>query len=132
MGGTLKNIKRIDISGLDRRLSKPITAMCDIDNPCTEPTGPPLTSGRRRGRIRQWLIGWTQACCLSRQILTDLGTDVSELPEQARQEAWAEGGGLSACPVMPGDRGVLETVRFEERIEGADVILPEKAGWIRA
>ena len=125
VGGTLKNIKRIDISGLDRRLKQTcITAMCDIDNPLYGANGAAFIFGPQKGADVAMVDRLDAGLrCLSRQILTDLGTDVSELPGAGA--AGGMGGGAAAflhARLCPGIEVVLETVRFEERIEGADVI----------
>lgn len=50
VGGTLKEIYRIDISGMDPAVrSIPILTMCDIDNPLCGPTGASAVFGPQKG-----------------------------------------------------------------------------------
>ena len=50
VGGTLKDIHRIDTSGMDPAVrSIPILTMCDIDNPLCGPTGASAVFGPQKG-----------------------------------------------------------------------------------
>jgi glycerate kinase len=50
VGGTLKNIGRIDLSSLDSKLKNvKITTMCDIDNPLCGPNGAASVFGPQKG-----------------------------------------------------------------------------------
>jgi len=82
VGGTLKDIARIDMSGVDEAVRRvPFMTMCDIDNPLCGPTGASAVfatnyavrraqlpcSARRRARTLPWCCDWTPACAIWRR-----------------------------------------------------------------
>ena len=82
VGGTLKDIHRIDTSGMDPAVrSIPILTMCDIDNPLCGPTGASAVFGPQKGAdaamVRRLDDGLRQLAALLER---DVGRDVLNLP----------------------------------------------------
>ena len=124
-GGTTADIDRIDLSGRDSLLEQvEIVTMCDIDNPMYGPLGAACIFGPQKGAdeamVKRLDAGLRH---LSGVLARDLGRDVSGLPGAGA--AGGMGGGAAAflqAQLRSGIEVVLDTVRFDERIEGADVI----------
>ena len=125
VGGNLMELCSIDMSGLHPALKEcRFTAMCDIDNPMYGPLGAACIFGPQKGAdeamVKRLDAGLRH---LSGVLARDLGRDVSGLPGAGA--AGGMGGGAAAflqAQLRSGIEAVLDTVRFDERIEGADVI----------
>lgn len=125
-GGTLKDICHIDRSGLAQELcGVEIVAMCDIDNPMYGPTGAAYIFGPQKGAddamVKELDAGLMH---LSQRMIEDLGVDVSSLPGAGA--AGAAGAGVVAFlggTLAKGIDVVLDSVKFEELISDADLII---------
>ena len=125
-GGTLQNIARIDASGADAALKGiEITAMCDIDNPLYGAEGAAYIFGPQKGADRTMVelldngLRNLDACLKS-----SLGADISGMPGAGA--AGGMGAGMVAffgANLKMGIEVVLDTVRFDEIIAKADMIL---------
>lgn len=126
VGGTLDQLWRIDLSGLEPRLSEvEIIAMCDIDNPLCGPSGASVVFGPQKGADD------AMAAALDRNLshLADLaaerlGRDLRDAPG-----AGAAGGLGFAMAAFLGSRmqmgieTVLDTAGFDRLLEGADLVI---------
>lgn len=124
-GGNLMDLGRIDMTGLHPALKEcRFTAMCDIDNPMYGPLGAAYIFGPQKGAdeaMAERLDAGLRH--LSGVLAKDLGREVSRLPGAGA--AGGMGGGAAAflqAELRSGIEVVLDTVRFDEKIEGADVI----------
>lgn len=125
-GGKLKNIDRIDISDLDSRLkSCDIKVMCDVTNPLTGVYGATYVYGPQKGGSPEILDQLEAGMVHYGLILNDLfGRDIGNIPG-----AGAAGGmGAALCgyldaELVSGIEAVLETAKFDEKIDGADLII---------
>lgn len=124
-GGTLRDIWRIDRSGLANELSGvEIVAMCDIDNPMYGATGAAYVFGPQKGADGAMVEELDQGLRhLSQVLIRDLGVDVAQLPGAGA--AGAAGAGVVAFLGGSLEKGidvVLDAVKFEELIADADLI----------
>lgn len=125
VGGTLRDIAGIDMSGLDPRLRGiELTAMCDIDNPLFGKSGAAYVFGPQKGAdeamVRELDEGLRH---LADVILRDTGADVSLLPGSGA--AGGMGAGMAAffgAQLRSGIETVLEVTGFDGAAAGADFI----------
>ncbi len=126
VGATLKDIARIDKSGLLAQLHElPVELMCDIDNPFCGPQGAAHIFAPQKGAdpamVRQLDAG---LCHLAGIIRQQLGRDIEQLPGAGA--AGGMGGGLLAfldAELKMGIETVLDTVDFDQLAQGADLII---------
>ncbi len=125
VGGTLKDIAAIDVSGLDPRLrGVEIAAMCDIDNPLFGESGAAYIFGPQKGAdeamVRELDAGLRH---LAGVIRRDTGADVSLLPGSGA--AGGMGAGMAAffgAQLRSGIETVLDVTGFDSAAAGADYI----------
>ena len=125
VGGTLDQIAGIDVAAARELLrGVEVTAMCDIDNPMYGRRGAAYIFAPQKGAddgMVKFLDGQLRA--LDRAIGKDLGLHVADLPG-----AGAAGGFGAGCVAFLGARlksgieTVLDTVDFDGRVAGADVV----------
>jgi len=126
VGGALGNIRRIDMSGLDRRAgSVRIEAVCDVDNPLCGPTGAAFVYGPQKGATpEQVKILDAGLANLADVIERDLDLDVRDLPGSGA--AGGLGAGLKAFLGAELRRGVdlvLELVDLDGKLDGVGLVL---------
>ena len=126
VGESLDRIARIDMSGLLPGLKETqIITMCDIDNPLYGKTGAAYVFSPQKGAdpaIVEALDRGLRA--VSETVKRELGVDVARLPGAGA--AGGMGGGMVAflnSRLTMGIEAVLDTVGFDELIEGADLII---------
>ena len=126
-GGTLIDVSRIDISGLDPALAGiEIVAMCDIDNPMYGSTGAAHIFGPQKGATTPELVATLDRGLvhISKIIERDLGQSVHEIPGSGA--AGAMGAGMIAffgAKLQMGIESVLDTVRFDDELKTADLVI---------
>lgn len=126
VGETLGEIASIDCTAAHSLLSGvTVEVMCDIDNPLCGPQGAAAIFGPQKGAdaamIRQLdhNLGY-----LARRIETDLGITVSELPGAGAAGGFGAGAAaFFGAQLRPGIEVVLDLVRFEEQLDGCDLVL---------
>lgn len=124
-GGTLKQIKRIDISELNPMIKNTeIIAMCDIENPMYGPEGAASVFGPQKGASPDEVKLLDEGLIhLSKIIERDLRLNVAAVPGAGA--AGAMGAGMIAffgARLQMGIETVLDTVHFSETIKGADLV----------
>jgi glycerate kinase len=124
-GATLSQLARIDVSGMDARLSQTqVRVACDVTNPLTGPEGASAVYGPQKGAALEMVAELDAALAHYAAILKhDLGADVARIPGAGA--AGGLGAGLLAfarAELIPGARLVFEALHFDERIAGADLI----------
>jgi glycerate kinase len=126
VGGSLRQIQRIDMSGLSPLLKGvEVTAMCDIDNPMHGPNGAAHVFGPQKGATPEAVEALDAGLVhLAEAIGRDLGIKVAEVPGSGA--AGAMGAGMLAfcgARLQMGIEAVLDTVRFDSALQGADLVL---------
>ncbi len=126
VGGTLKHIVHIDMSGLLPALSKiNIVTMCDIDNPLCGPQGAAFVFGPQKGAGPEMAKALDEGLAhLGAVIRADLGQDIMNMPGAGA--AGGMGGGMAAflgSPLQMGIEVVLDTVGFDALVTGADLVI---------
>lgn len=125
VGGTLKDIARIDASELDGTLANlPIVTMCDIDNPLCGDMGAAAVFGPQKGADEAMILRLdTGLAHLAEVLERDCGVSVKDLPGAGA--AGGMGAGMAAffkSHLQMGIEAVLDTVGFEEKLAGADMV----------
>lgn len=125
-GGTLDKVKKIDRNGLVKEFSGvEIVTMCDIDNPFSGVTGAAYVFAPQKGADDNMVKNLdTQMTALANIIARDCGVDVQDIPGSGA--AGGMGGGMAAffgSHLQMGIETVLDTVRFDELLIGADLVL---------
>lgn len=125
-GGELHRVRRIDVSGMDPRISAArITVACDVRNPLTGPDGASAVFGQQKGATAAMVDALDAGLRnLADVIRRDLSVDVDQVPG-----AGAAGGMGAACiaflraDMRPGIDIVLEATHFAERVKGASLVI---------
>lgn len=125
-GGSLANLDRIDISGMDPRLHEcRIEAACDVDNPLTGVKGASSIFGPQKGATSA-MVAQLDANLghYAGLISRDLGVQVDSVPGAGA--AGGMGAALLAffgAKLRPGIEIVMETVGLEALIQDADLVI---------
>jgi glycerate kinase len=124
-GAALARLARIDTSGVDARLARTkVLVARDVTNPLTGPQGASAVYGPQKGATPEVVAELDAALAHYGTILKrDLEADVAEIPGAGA--AGGLGAGLLAvahAELVPGAQLVLEALRFDEWIAGADLI----------
>ena len=125
-GGTLSQIKHIDISGLDPAIKTvDIVAMCDIENPMYGPEGAAYIFAPQKGATKNEVKLLDEGLIhLANVIKQDLRADVVTIPGTGA--AGAMGAGMVAffgAQLQMGIETMLDTVHFSEIIKDADLVI---------
>ena len=126
VGGTLREISRIDISELTRRIDGiEFIAMCDVDNPLLGENGAARVfspqKGASPGMVEELELNLAH---LSQRIRRDLGVSTASTP--CSGAAGGMGAGAAAflkATLRMGIETMLDAVGFESIIKGADLVL---------
>ncbi len=125
-GGTLCNIARIDNAVTERLLSGvEVVAMCDIDNPMHGERGAAYVFAPQKGADAEMVrVLDAGLVSLDRVISREMGKSVAGIPGAGAAGAMGAGAvAFFGAKLNPGIETVLDTVRFEERISGADFVI---------
>ena len=125
-GRDLAKVARIDLSGLDKRLSETrISVMCDVDNPLTGASGATYTYGPQKGADEDALAELENGMCNYRDVIKDLtGIDCDEVPGAGA--AGGIGAALYAflgAELKPGIEIMLDLTGFDRTAEDADMVI---------
>ncbi len=126
VGGTLDQIQAIDMSGLCPELKNvELVTMCDIDNPLCGPQGASAVFGPQKGADEETVkMLDSNLAHLAEVIRKDLKKDIANLPGAGA--AGGMGAGMVAflgSRLQMGIETVLDTVRFGEIADGADLVI---------
>ncbi len=125
-GGTLSKITHMDNSETMRLLSGvSVTAMCDIDNPMHGPNGAAYVFAPQKGANPEDVAYLdSELTALDRTIARELGAEVALVPGAGAAGAMGAGAlAFFGAELKRGIETVLDTVRFEERLSGADLVI---------
>lgn len=126
-GGTLKEIRRIDMSRREKLLDQiELLAMCDITNPLTGPEGAAHVfspqKGADEGMIQELEAGMVHYASILEQTVQI--PKIRELPGGGAAGGMGIGmAALLAAKLIPGIQAVLDTVQIDTLAEHADLIL---------
>ena len=126
-GGTLKEIRRIDMSRREKLLDQiELLAMCDITNPLTGPEGAAHVfspqKGADEGMIQELEAGMVHYASILEQTVQI--PKIRELPGGGAAGGMGTGmAALLGAKLIPGIQAVLETVQIDTLAEHADPIL---------
>lgn len=126
VGADLDQIARIDLSETRRLLEGVrITVMCDVDNPLYGPRGAAHVFAPQKGADEAMVERLDrQLMALDETLRRELDISISQVPG-----AGAAGGMGAGCmafldaQLKPGIEAVLDTVDFDRRLEGADLVI---------
>jgi glycerate kinase len=126
VGGELVRIRGIDMSRLHPGLKEcSVHVICDVENPLLGPSGAARVYAPQKGATPEQVEALeTGLANLAEVMRRELGVDVRDLPGGGA--AGGVGAGLHAffhAELKRGIDTVLELVDFEQKIEGADLIL---------
>ena len=126
-GGTLKEIRRIDMSRREKLLDQiELLAMCDITNPLTGPEGAAhvfsTQKGADEGMIQELEAGMVHYASILEQTVQI--PKIRELPGGGAAGGMGIGmAALLGAKLIPGIQAVLDTVQIDTLAEHADLIL---------
>ena len=125
-GAALARVARIHVGGVHAAWKQAqVRVACDVTNPLTGPSGASAVYGPQKGASPEQVSELDGALRrLAEVIRRDLEVDVEHLPGAGA--AGGLGAGLVAftgARLEPGAELVLEALRFEERIRGADLVM---------
>ena len=124
-GGTLGKVAKISMENMDERIkSAQIITMCDIDNPMYGKSGAAYIFGPQKGADDE-MVQRLDANLrkFAERIQTEIGRDISDI--HGGGAAGAMGAGMVAffdSKLQMGIETVLDIVKFDELIQGADLI----------
>ncbi len=125
-GGALTTLARIDVSGLDERLSETtIDVACDVNNPLCGETGASAIFGPQKGADPE-TVKYLDAALhrFGGMLNRDLGKDVMMVPGAGA--AGGLGAGLMAftnARLRPGADIVIDALDLDARLEGASLVI---------
>ncbi|MEN3931223.1 glycerate kinase [Microvirga sp. W0021] len=126
-GGALEKLSRIDISGLDERLSGCIfNVACDVDNPLCGPRGASAIFGPQKGATPE-MVSFLDANLrrFADIIQRDLGADVADVAGAGA--AGGLGAGMMAflkgSSLRPGSEIVTDAVGLDAAVRDADLVV---------
>ena len=125
-GSTLSKIARIDNRETEQLLAGvSVTAMCDIDNPMHGTNGAAYVFAPQKGASEADVVLLDgELAALDRAIKRELSKEVALVPGGGAAGAMGAGAlAFFGANLRRGIETVLDTVRFEERISGADLIV---------
>lgn len=125
-GAVLANLDRIDVSGLDSRVSEcEFMVACDVNNPLTGPTGASAIYGPQKGATPEMIEELDVALGHFATIVKrDLGDDINDVPGSGA--AGGLGGGMIAFlngELRAGVDIILDAVGLDQHLVGADLVL---------
>lgn len=126
-GGTLKEIRRIDMSRREKLMDQiELLAMCDITNPLTGPEGAAHVfspqKGADEGMIQELEAGMVHYASILEQTVQI--PKIRELPGGGAAGGMGTGmAALLGAKLIPGIQAVLDTVQIDTLAEHADLIL---------
>ncbi len=125
-GGALKDLDRIDMSGVDKRLAKVhVEVACDVDNPLTGKRGASQVYGPQKGATSAMVKQLDASLKNAAKIIKrDVGVSILKVPGSGA--AGGLGGGLMAfCGgvLRPGIDIVMDSVQLKKRLKGCDLVI---------
>jgi glycerate kinase len=125
-GGGLGELIRIDLKGLEPRIRETeILVACDVSNPLTGPEGASFTYGPQKGADPEMVTRLDAHLAHYASVIREqMNRDVSNVPGAGA--AGGLGAGMMAfldARLVNGFTVIAETVRLEEKIKEADLVI---------
>lgn len=125
-GGELNKLADFNLEGLDPRIEKTeIKVACDVDNPLTGENGATRVYGPQKGATLKMIEELERGLGHFGDLIREKkGIDVNSYPGSGA--AGGLGAGMMVFlggKLQPGVELVLDTVRFEDKIKGADLVI---------
>jgi len=125
-GGELNKLAEFNLEGLDPRIARTeIKVACDVDNPLTGENGAARVYGPQKGASPEVIKELDRGLGHLGDLIRDKkGVDVKNYPGAGA--AGGLGAGMMVFlggKLQPGVELVLDTVRFEEKVKGADLVI---------
>ncbi len=125
-GASLTRLERIDLSGLDPRAKgSEFLVACDVTNPMTGPEGASAVYGPQKGATPDMVKQLGAALGHFADVVErDIGAKIKDIPGAGA--AGGLGGGMIAFlngKLQSGVDIVLSTLEFDERLEGANLVI---------
>ena len=125
VGGTLKDVCRVDARRLDPRLKTTrLVTMCDIDNPLCGASGAAYVFAPQKGADEQMVRRLDEGLAhLANVVSRDMGLDAALM--SGAGAAGGAGYGMKVflgAEIQMGIETVLDTVQFDELVRGADCV----------
>ena len=125
-GAALASLDRIDMSGLDPRAAESeFSVACDVTNPLTGPEGASAVYGPQKGATPETVDLLDAALAHFADVVRrDVGVEIDRVPGSGA--AGGLGGGMIAFlggRLSAGVDIILETLAFERRLDGADLVI---------
>ena len=125
-GGALSELAQIDLSGRDPRLqTTEILTACDVDNPLCGAHGASAVYGPQKGATPE-LVQVLDAALANFGRIAEAATGRKVMLTAGAGAAGGLGAGLlsfTEASLHPGIEVVLETVGFEQMLDGADLVI---------
>ena len=130
-GAALAGLQQIDMKGLDpRAASADFMVACDVSNPLTGPEGASAVYGPQKGATPAQVAQLDAALGNFADVVSrDLNADVRDVPGSGA--AGGLGGGIMAFldgQLRPGVDIVLDTLQFDLKLEGTDLVITGEGG----
>ncbi len=125
-GEGLEHIVAADFSGLDPRLSQArIRVLCDVTNPLLGERGATRVYGPQKGADAQMLDRLERGMANYARVLAHaLGHSVADMPGAgAAGGIGAALGGVLGAEMSRGVESVLDAIKFDELLHGADLVI---------
>lgn len=124
-GGTLKDVRHIDIRGINPKLKKvELVSMCDIDNPLFGTAGAAYVFGPQKGATPDMVQSLDAGLRhLAEVVKADLRLDLAQMPGAGA--AGGMGYGMKVflgSALQMGIETVLDTVHFDDLLKRADMV----------
>ena len=130
-GAALAKLHHIDVTGLDPRIAdSELMVACDVSNPLTGPKGASAVYGPQKGATPAMVEQLDAALGRFADVAPrDLNADVRDVPGAGA--AGGLGGGIMAFlggQLRPGVDIVLDTLQFDDKLNGADLVITGEGG----
>lgn len=130
-GSALAALHQVDIKGLDpRAAAAEFMVACDVSNPLTGPEGASAVYGPQKGATPAMVTQLDAALGHFADVVSrDLNADVRDVPGSGA--AGGLGGGIMAFlggQLRPGIEIVLDTLQFDSKLEGTDLVITGEGG----
>ncbi len=125
-GGFLHELSSINMEGIDPRVyHSEFKVACDVDNPLCGPNGASVVYGPQKGATPEMVERLDNNLAhFAKMVTVATGLEVKDIPGAGA--AGGLGAGLMAflgAKLLPGVQIVLETVKFNELIHDADLVI---------
>jgi glycerate kinase len=124
-GEDLESVARIDLSGLDKRLSEvDISVICDVTNTLLGEQGATHIYGPQKGAVGEIMHRLEAGMKRYAEVFAEMGIDIVSMPGAgAAGGVGAALGCVLNARLKRGIDSVLNAVRFDELLVGADLVV---------